>query len=153
MHKDIFRNGDVISGAVLAALGAYIIVESSAWGYRGEDGPGPAFFPIWYGIAMIALSLALIVTTAVRRPETERFDWPAIGRGLLTWLAFAASAALMSWLGFFVSFALLTFFMVTVVFREPLTRAAVVAVCAAAGFYLVFPLALGVQLPIGLFGF
>jgi hypothetical protein len=85
--------------------------------------------------------------------EADEFDWPAIGRGLAVWLAFAGCAALMGWLGFLVSFALLTFFMVTVVFRESAIKAGIVAVCAALGFYAVFPLALGVTLPTGVFGF
>ena len=34
--------------------GAYIIVTASRWEYLGQDGPGPGFFPLWYGIAMSA---------------------------------------------------------------------------------------------------
>ena len=59
----------------------------------------------------------------------------------------------MNWLGFMVSFALLTFFIITYVFRRPPLGAAIVAVVAALGFYLVFPLALSVPLPIGMLGF
>jgi putative tricarboxylic transport membrane protein len=151
--KDILRNGDVIAGAALAALGAYIFVEASGYSFRSEDGPGPGFFPIWYGVLMIALALALIVSAATKgRPGTD-YDWVAIGKAVGTWLAFAVSAALMGWIGFLLGFALLTFFMVAFVFREPPLRAAIVAIAASAGFYVVFPLALGVQLPVGIFGF
>jgi hypothetical protein len=153
VHKDILRNGDVISAAALAALGVYIFLESREWAYYSEEGPGPAFFPAWYGAAMVALSLVLIGTTIAKQAKADEFDWPAIGRGLATWAAFAACAALMGWLGFLVSFALLTFFMITVVFRESPVKAGIVAVCAALGFYAVFPLALGVSLPTGVFGF
>ena len=153
MSKDILRNGDVISGAVLAALGAYILFESREWGYYGDDGPGPAFFPAGYGIAMMALSLGLIVSSVRKGSAGDAYDWRAIGRAAATWLAFAASAVLMQWLGFLVSFALLALFMVAVIFRQSLTTAAAVAVCASAGFYLVFPFALNVPLPTGIFGF
>ena len=153
MTKDILRNGDVISSAVLAALGVYIVMEAYPWAYLGEDGPGPAFFPIWYGIIMIVLSLALIAMTIAKQPEAETPDWQGVGRALTAWAAFAICAALMGWLGFLISFAILTFFMIVFVFRQPPVKAAVVAVVAAAGFYLVFPFALSVPLPTGVFGF
>jgi putative tricarboxylic transport membrane protein len=152
VSRDILRNGDVISGAVLAALGAYILFESREWGYYADDGPGPAFFPAGYGIGLLVLSLGLIVTAA-RKDGRDEYDWRAIGRAIATWIAFATSVALMSWLGFLVSFALLTFFMITIIFRQSPAVASAVALCGAAGFYLVFPFALNVPLPTGLFGF
>jgi putative tricarboxylic transport membrane protein len=148
------KNGDVISGAVLAALGVYIVMQSRAWDYYTLDGPGPGFFPLWYGAAMVALSLLLIVNVARNGDGTaEAIDWRATGRALATWLAFALSVALMEWLGFLISFALLTFFVVAFIFRRPLKTAATVAVVAALGFHLVFPVALSVALPVGPFGF
>ena len=153
MNRDILRNGDVLSAAVLAALGVYIFMEARNWSYIGDDGPGPGFFPIWYGVAMVALSLWLIVKTITKKPAAETPDWPGIGRALLTWAVFAGCAALMGWLGFLIAFAILTFFMVAFVFRQPPLTAAVVAVCTSAGFYVVFPLALNVALPTGVLGF
>jgi putative tricarboxylic transport membrane protein len=147
------RNGDVVSAAVLAALGVYIFMEARTWSYYGEDGPGPAFFPIWYGVAMIVLSLALIAMAIARQPRAATPDWQGIGRALITWAAFALCAALMGWLGFLVSVAILTFFMIAFVFRQPPVTAGAVAVGAALGFYLVFPFALNVPLPVGVFGF
>ena len=44
-------------------------------------------------------------------------------------------------------FAALTFFVVAVMYRRPVRVAAVVAVALAAGFYVLFPLLLGVNLP------
>lgn len=153
MSKDILRNGDVLSAAALVALGVYIAIEASDWAYLNEDGPGPAFFPIWYGIVLIVLSVALIAMTIAKQPRAETPDWQGVGRALATWAAFAVSAVLMAWLGFLIAFALLTFFMIAVVFRQPPATAAAVAVCASAGFYVVFPLALSVSLPTGVFGF
>jgi hypothetical protein len=102
---------------------------------------------------MVALSVALIVTTIARREAADEFDWPALGRALGTWLAFAVCAALMGWLGFLLSFALLVFFVVAVVFRQPVVKAGVIALCTAIGFYVVFPLTLQVPLPTGVLGF
>jgi putative tricarboxylic transport membrane protein len=151
--KDIARNGDVISGAVLAALGVYIFMQSRAWDYYTPDGPGPGFFPSWYGASMAALSL-LLIRNAVRDSSPQGgVDWRATGRALATWLAFAISVALMEPLGFLVSFALLTFFIVAVIFRRPLLTAAATAVVAALAFHLTFPVVLNVPLPTGLLGF
>jgi putative tricarboxylic transport membrane protein len=151
--KDILRNGDVLSAAALAALGIYVLMEAWNWPYYNDDGPGPAFFPIWYGVGMVVLSLALIGMTIAKLPKAESPDWPGISRALIAWGAFAISAVLMKWLGFMVSFALLTVFIITYVFRQPAVTAVVVAVIAALGFYLVFPLALSVPLPTGVLGF
>jgi putative tricarboxylic transport membrane protein len=148
------KQGDVISGAVLAALGVYIVMQSREWDYYTLDGPGPGFFPFWYGIVMVALSLLLIVNVARNRNGTsEAIDWSGAGRALTTWLAFALSVALMEWLGFIISFALLTFFVVWFIFRRPPATAVIVAVAASMGFYLVFPIALSLALPVGPFGF
>ena len=62
MGKNVLRDGETISGALLAGLGVYIFLQSRAWDYYTEDGPGPGFFPYWYGVAMVVLSLALIVS-------------------------------------------------------------------------------------------
>jgi putative tricarboxylic transport membrane protein len=156
MGNVIVRNGEVISGAVLAALGVYIFLQSRAWDYYTEDGPGPGFFPTWYGVAMVALSLALIVNNVMRPASAKsagNVDWQAAGRALGTWAAFAVSVALMGLLGFVVSFALLTFLIVAFVFKRSWVTAAVTGVVAALAFHVIFPLVLEVQLPTGLFGF
>jgi putative tricarboxylic transport membrane protein len=148
------KKGDVISGAVLAALGVYIITQARAWDYYTLDGPGPGFFPFWYGVVMVVLSLLLIANAARTGDEGDsKVDWPATGRAMTVWLAFALSVALMNFVGFLISFALLAFFLVAVVFRQRVLTAAVVAVTSALAFHLIFPVALSVSLPTGPFGF
>lgn len=140
------RSADFGSGLALGGLGAYIIVQASRWEYLGADGPGPGFFPVWYGIAMVALSLALVFFS-VTKENPDRIDWSGAGRAFATWGALAVAVALLKVAGFLVCFAALTFFVVAVMYRRPPWIAATVAVAAAAAFYLVFPLALGVKLP------
>jgi putative tricarboxylic transport membrane protein len=155
MLRAFLKKGDVISGAVLAALGVFIITQALAWDYYTLDGPGPGFFPFWYGVAMVVLSLLLVLNAARADSdgESKGVDWPATGRAMTVWLAFALSVGLMDFLGFLISFALLAFFLVAVVFRRPFTTAAVVAVASALAFHLIFPVALSVSLPTGPFGF
>ena len=160
MEEPSEKSSDLWAGLALAALGVYIIVQAGRWEYLGPDGPGPGFFPMWYGIAMVVLSLALAFagvrarrTRAGAVPVRSPIPWARVGRALVVWLAFAASVALFNVLGFTLSFGLLCFFIVAAMYRRPLKVAAAVAVASALGFYLVFPLALGVSLPTGLVGF
>jgi putative tricarboxylic transport membrane protein len=148
-----WMNGDVLSGAVLAGLGVYVITEARSWNYFSEEGPGPGFFPLWYGIAMVVLSLVLVLQSALRPAINKAVDWPGVGRALTAWAAFAVSVALLQPLGFLLSLALLTLFVVAVMYGRPLKIAVAAAVGNAVGFYLLFALALGLSLPVGPLGF
>jgi len=136
--------GDFWSGLALAGLGAYIVFEASRWEYIGNDGPGPGFFPLWYGIAMLALSILLMVS-AFR--ENAKVDWTGARRALGMWAALVAAVAALKYAGFLISFAALAFFVARVMYRRPAGVAAGAALAAAAVFYVIFPLALGVKLP------
>lgn len=147
--------GDIVSGSVLAGLGVFIISEARGWEYLGPDGPGPGFFPLWYGACMVALSFVL-VATSLRRATALPGDatrWREVGRVLASWAGFALCVGLLKVLGFLLAFGLFTFFLVAVMYRRPLGTALAVAFLAAAGFYLLFPLALNVDLPVGRLGF
>ena len=146
--------GDIVSGAVLAGLGIFIILEARGWDYVGMEGPGPGFFPLWYGMLMVALSLLLIVTSVKRGAAgAKAVNWHDVGRALSAWLALAICVGLLKVLGFGIAFGLFTFFLVYIMYRRPLMPAIAVAVGVCVGFYLVFPLALNVGLPAGKFGF
>src|SRR4051812_12837436 len=95
------RSGDFWSGLVLAALGTFIVVQAKSWDYMTEEGPGPGFFPIWYGGVMVVLSL-LLVAGSVLKPAAHRADiaWNDVGRAMTCWLAFVACIVLMRWVGF-----------------------------------------------------
>jgi putative tricarboxylic transport membrane protein len=154
MQDGTRSSGNLWSGLALAALGIYIMVQALQWEYVTPEGPGPGFFPLWYGVAMLALSAVLVVSELARRSTRgAAIDWKPLGRALSTWLALAASVALFKPLGFLVGFALLTYFIVAFMYRRPQKIAVFVAVASAAGFFLVFRLALGVALPAGALGF
>ena len=158
-----YNNGDAVSAAVLTGLGAYIVMEASNWDYMAPDGPGPGFFPLWYGIALVVLSLFVIgarlsrivqqgrgaAAPGARNAAASRRE---IYHALGVWLAFTISIALLQPLGFLVAFGLLTLFIVALIYRRPWKVSIAVAVLTSLGFYLVFPLALGVALPVGILG-
>jgi putative tricarboxylic transport membrane protein len=149
--KSYAWSGDFWSGLALAALGAYIVSRAWAWVYMGEDGPGAGFFPMWYGGAMVVLSLLLVAGAVLRAPSPQpQVLWRDVGRALTCWVAFVACIALMPLAGFPVSFALLTWFIVAVMARQPQRVALPLAIAGAAGFYALFDLALDLSLPKGL---
>jgi putative tricarboxylic transport membrane protein len=150
--KGLARNADFWSGLVLAALGAYIVVQAWQWDYMTDEGPGPGFFPRWYGSLMVILSLALVVTSALKRSTgaAKPVQWNDVGRAMLCWVAFVASIALMPVAGFMVSFGLLTWFIVAVMARRPQKIALPLAIGGAVFFYALFELGLDLQLPHGL---
>jgi len=149
------NRGDIVSGVVLAALGGFIVSEAAQWEYLGSDGPGPGFFPLWYGIAIIALALALVVTTVMQRARDRdsEIEWREVRRAMSAWAALAVCVALLKVLGFLLAFGLFIFFLVAVMYRRPLGAALAISVAMAAGFYLLFPVALNVALPVGKLGF
>jgi putative tricarboxylic transport membrane protein len=140
---------------VLAGLGIFIIVEAKEWEYLGPDGPGPGFFPLWYGIAMVALSVLLVgASLASRAGEPDKpVAWDEVRRALLAWAGLALCVGLLKLLGFLLAFGLFTFFLVAVMYRRPLGTAVAVSAGVSLGFYLLFPLALNVALPVGKLGF
>ncbi|HEY7742991.1 MAG TPA: tripartite tricarboxylate transporter TctB family protein [Burkholderiales bacterium] len=149
------KTGDVVSGAVLAGVGVFIIVEARAWDYLGPDGPGPGFFPLWYGVCMVALALLLVVTSVVQRASApaKPVNWGEVGRALVAWTGLALCVGFLKILGFLLAFGLFSFFLVAVMYRRPLGTSLAVSVGMAAGFYVLFPLALNVALPVGKLGF
>jgi putative tricarboxylic transport membrane protein len=150
------NRGDVWSGAVLAALGVYIVVQARQWDYLAPDGPGPGFFPMWYGVALVVLSLAMVVSRLVRSAPSHAHaavKWDEVWRALAAWAAFATGAALLNVLGFVLVYALLSVFVACVMYRRPLRTGVVTGALGAAIFYAVFALALEVTLPVGVLGF
>ena len=149
----LLKNGEFVSGAVLAGLGVFIIMEAWQWEYLGPDGPGPGFFPLWYGVGLLVLSVTLMVVHARQAPAPESRGMMGTGRAFATWAALVACVALLKGLGFIVAFSLFALFIVRFLYRQPFGKALAVAAGGAVGFYLLFDVALNVALPAGKLGF
>jgi putative tricarboxylic transport membrane protein len=150
LKRPFLRSGDFWSGLVLAALGAYVVVTAHRWDYMTEEGPGAGFFPMWYGGIMLALSLLLAVGAVMKPSRGPEVAWKDVSRALVAWAAFVACVALMPVLGFAISFALLAAFIVRFLCGEKARTALLVGILGAAGFYVLFELALDLSLPRGL---
>ena len=147
------RRGDLVSGLVLAAVGAFVVVQALGWDYMTPDGPGAGFFPRWYGIAMVALSLGLVVRSLRNRASDAAPSTPGgHGRALACWVALVACILLSKPIGFFPSFTLLCWSVGTFLFAQRQRTAIPLALVTTAAFWLVFDVALGVALPRGPWG-
>ena len=151
--KAFVRRGDFWSGLALAALGAYIVGQAFQWDYMTEDGPGPGFFPRWYGSVMVVLSLWLVATAVMK---TAPGSQPRPGkrkellRALTCWAAFVVSIVAMPYIGFLVAFTLLTWFIVSYLAGQSHVKGLALGIGGSLLFYLIFQTALGVDLPHGL---
>lgn len=147
------RKGDFWSGMALAALGIYILVQAWGWPYMSEEGPGPGFFPVWYGAIMLVLSLALVAGAVLKQDPKARkkaLQWREMRRAMTCWLALALCVALLKYVGFIIAFSLLTWFIVAVMFRRPQLEALGLALGGSVGFYALFTWGLDLQLPSGM---
>lgn len=153
----LYGKGELLAGAVLAAFGGFVIYEAHSLPYTSESGPGPGFFPLWIGIGIVVCSLAMLYgyfpRTDRNSEETAMVSRVELARALGAWLAFVATIILLPLIGFGLSLGLLTAFLILVLDRRSPWLAVGVALGLALGFHLVFPVALGVSLPRGPWGF
>jgi putative tricarboxylic transport membrane protein len=149
--------GELLTGAVLAAFGGFVIYEAHSLSYTSESGPGPGFFPLWIGIGIVVCSLGMLYAFFFRtdgnNEETAKPSRVEVARALGAWLAFVATIVLLPLIGFGLSLGLLTAFLILALDRRSTWAAVGVALGLALGFHLVFAVALGVSLPAGPWGF
>jgi len=156
MMKRNIAAGDLFASLGLVILSAYILREGSRWVVYGSEGPGPGFFPIMYGVLMLAISLYLFQRSVRGRPSKapSPADRQGTTRALVTWAALAASVPLMVVLGFVVGFGLFVFVLVKVIFQRSYRTSLIAAVSIPAALHLVFRVLLNSPLPPGmLWGF
>lgn len=146
-----------LAGALLLiVLGAFVAAEAWDWPYLTKDGPGPGFFPLWIGIALMGLSGAFIVLQLadIRRGRpVQRTSWKGARPVVVGCVALIVAAALLKPAGFLASYALLTIFLVRWIFQQSWSAALTVSIVSAAGFWILFVKLLRVQLPTGPWGF
>lgn len=151
MKSSHVLSGDVISGALLAALGAYITVTADEWTILAHDGPGPGFFPLCYGIILLVGSLALVAMGLFNGPakREEPLDWAGVRKALGIWAVFALMIPIMKYVGFLVALGLLIFFFLRVIYPWRLVPSIIASVLTPIGFFIIFPTLLHVELPVG----
>ncbi len=151
------NKAETVVGAVVVALGVFILLEALKFPYFLEGVPGPGFLPLWTSFGVIGTGLVLAAKGMWRRPvPQEGIQWPEASgwrRVGLMFGALAVSLLLLEMLGFMVT---TTLFMAVVVFclgGRSWRVLASIPVLSAIGLYGIFAVWLRVPLPKGVFAF
>lgn len=151
------NKSEAVAGAVCAAIGGLMLLESLKFPYFVEGVPGPGFLPLWISFGIIGTGLVLAVKgIRPRLIAQEEITWPeAAGwrRVGLMFAALAVSLLLLEILGFMVT---TTLFMAVVVFGLGIRSwrmLASVPLLSAVGLYAIFAVWLRVPLPKGILAF
>ncbi|MFC5816087.1 tripartite tricarboxylate transporter TctB family protein [Nonomuraea harbinensis] len=143
---------------VVLGLGVFVVVGTlDVSAAASRLGPGPRFFPMLVGGAMILIGLfyvADVLRGGRGDPEESEdvdaeapADWRGVGLVSGVFLAFTAVLDVLGWI---IAASLLFFGLSLALGAEHRVRAAVIAVVLAVSTYLTFVEGLGVTLPAGL---
>lgn len=148
-----FRVANIIGATAAVAFAAAILIASGDFAFRVRDLPGPAFFPVIIGVAMLAFSVAWLVLAILGRlqpnDETEAPpDRGALIRSALALLVVLCSAFAMQPLGYPLTLAIAVTLLVLLA-RGRLRAAIPSGIGFAVLSFLLVTTALGVQLPTG----
>ena len=151
------KKADQWSGLALSILAAGMISAALRLPYGNLHNPGPGFFPLWLGLILGGMSIALFVQTT-RGKESERtlkeileedVRW---GKVLLVLGALILYGFLMDTIGFLI----VTFLLMIVLLRfiEPQPWKVVIgwALAGSVGSYLIFEVWMKLRLPKGFLG-
>lgn len=153
---------DVVSGLLLAALGAYAAVKAHGFGLGALSEPGAGFFPFWAGILVVGCASAIVVHALIRaRIESAVAAARAAAQAGVTdwkkiWICVAVVAAYAAALPL-IGFGASTFLVMLVLSRmDPVTTwrgAVLIATLGSIGFWVMFVKLLTVRFPAPAFGF
>jgi putative tricarboxylic transport membrane protein len=149
------KNRDVLSGLFLALLSAVICVMAYRLGLGSGNNPGPGFaaFGIAFLLGLMSLSLCFkgVLHSMRDRGKTEAVKELPWRKPMLILVILVGYGIFLKYLGFSVSTFLLMMLLVWVVGRQRLRLAFVVSFLTVAFAYLLFVVALRLQLPAGPF--
>jgi putative tricarboxylic transport membrane protein len=151
------KKADQWSGLALSILAVGMIWAALGLPYGNIHNPGPGFFPLWLGVILGGMSIALFVQTT-RGKESERTLQEILeedvrwGKVLLVLAVLIIYAFLMDYIGFLI----VTFLLMIVLLRfiEPQPWKVVIgwALGGSVGSYLIFEVWMKLRLPKGFLG-
>ena len=150
------RRADRIAGAVLLALAvAFSAGALKYYSYWGENGPGPAFLPVWLGMVMAVLAVTLLV--GAMRSQDPGDPWLPRRAGLKRLVvvlgATVTLVALLNVVGMVLGTLVFLIVLVRFLDRTPWPLTFVVAFAVAGANFLVFTRWLKVPMPVSVLGF
>jgi len=105
-----YRVADIVTAALLLALGGVVLDESVRMGIGwGSDGPESGFVPFWLALVLVSCSAFTLVRAARRRSQKRFVRRDQLVRVLQVLLPAAAMLALTPFAGIYVAGALYMF--------------------------------------------
>ena len=142
------KPGDRWAGGFVALVGLIAIYAAWPLDFWSEYGPGPGFFPLVLGSALVVMGGAVAVSGWMRR-ENASFDGqlrkPLLVAGIL-----AGYLAVLDFLGFAIATVLFLFTLIHWVESRKAWLALTLAVSITLGLHLVFDTLLKTALPLGI---
>jgi hypothetical protein len=142
--------GELLLAAFFVALGLLWVgaaIRMPLWeGFAPQSG----FMPLWYGVILIGLTLAVLVNLFWQKEDAKAED--PIGKPLIVLAVFAAGIAGLEPMGFGPAIFLMLLFMFAFIERLPIISSVLVAAGTTAVLFLIFRTWLNVGLPVGPLG-
>jgi hypothetical protein len=142
--------GELVLAAFFVALGLLWVSAAIRMPLWEGFAPQSGFMPLWYGIVLIGLTIAVVVNL-FRQKENAKAEEP-IGKPLLVLAVFAAAIAGLEPMGFGPAVFLMLLFMFALIERLPIIHSVLAAAGTTAVLFLIFRTWLNVGLPIGPLG-
>jgi hypothetical protein len=142
--------GELVLAAFFVALGLLWVSAAIRMPLWEGFAPQSGFMPLWYGIVLIGLTVAVLVNL-FRQKENAKAEDP-IGKPLIVLAVFAATIAGLQPMGFGPAVFLMLLFMFALIERLPIISSVLAAAATTAVLFLIFRTWLKVGLPIGPLG-
>ncbi len=144
------RSAGVIVALVLAATGVFFIWRSWLLSFGDLGVPGPGLFPFILGIALLAISLAIVAEEKRREDSATTIE---IGHRnvIMVFLALVALSALFETAGAYATLGVMTAVLLRILARVTILTSVLATAVGMVLVWVVFKTLLGVQLPVGPF--
>jgi hypothetical protein len=142
--------GELVLAAFFVVLGLLWVgaaIRMPLWeGFAPQSG----FMPLWYGILLVGLTVAVVVNLFLQKDDAKAED--PISKPLVVLAVFAAGIAGLEPMGFGPATFLMLLFMFAFIERLPIISSVLVAAGTTAVLFLIFRTWLNVGLPVGPLG-
>jgi putative tricarboxylic transport membrane protein len=142
--------GELLLAAFFIALGLLWVGAAMRMPLWEGFAPQSGFMPLWYGIVLIGLTVAVLVNLFRQKDDAKAED--PIGKPLIVLAVFAAGIAGLEPMGFGPAVFVMLLFMFAFIERLPIISSALVAAGTTAVLFLIFRTWLNVGLPVGPLG-
>lgn len=147
------KKSDLVPALLMLGLSAALVLETRKLSFWADTTPGPAFVPVWLGIAGALLCMLRILEARRIRTAAEWPERPALFRVGLILAGLVAVPLLSSVLGLILALALFIAFLLLVVLRQRVVPSLATLAVTIGLIYAIFVVWLRVPLPTGMLGF